>query len=371
MKRLQLSTVYLGGFLGPFTSQSLVAILTDVSSTFGITVQQASLAVTAYLLPFSLVMLTGPKLAVRFSLKSIILTAYVYITAASLALLMIPNWWVFVTVFSSMGVANAFTTPLLQVVLRQIISPAQLATSIGTFSAMQSLGLFSAPLLSGFLAQHLNWRFIYVITFAFGVWILLIRIPRVHYYPPSQGVQMLDREILLNVFTCFAIGFGIIGLGFMISLESQMKFNLNLSQAGLVVACGGAAGFLFTRTIGKFADAKGTRLTMLICMVVAIVSLGITIIAPNALILAGLWALATLACQGVQISVNVRVLSGPNSAGGIAYVQSARFMGIALAPMILIHIYQSIGIVVVLTSIVFLFVCLILRLPVGFKPSNS
>lgn len=359
MKRLQLSTVYLGGFLGPFTSQSLVAVLTDVSSTFDITVQQTSLAITAYLLPFSLVMLAGPKLAERFSLRCIILVAYTYIAAGSLALIVIPQWWAFVIVFSSMGIANAFTTPLLQVVLRQLVPANRLATSIGTFSAMQSLGLFSAPLLSGVLAQHLNWRLVYLITFVLSLWILLVRIPEVEYTPPAPGTRRFDRFLLLNIFTCFVIGFGIIGIGFMISLEAQSQYALDLSQAGLVVACGGAAGFLFTRIIGKFADHKGTRPTLLICLVVAVLALFAIMVSPNAIVFAAMWALATLACQGIQISINVRMLAGPNSAGGVAFVQSARFMGVALAPMILVQIYQAIGNRAVIISIIVLVICLV------------
>ena len=149
MKKLRLITIYLGGFIGPFAGQSIAVILPNVAESFSITLEQAALTMSAYLFPFATVMLGSTRIVRRFRPRRVILTAYLFTLVGSAICILSPTWIPFLLGFMVMGVANAFTLPIFQVMLRQLMPPNELGAALGTYAAMQSLGLFSAPLIAG------------------------------------------------------------------------------------------------------------------------------------------------------------------------------------------------------------------------------
>jgi len=50
-----------------------------------------------------------------------------------------------------------------------------------------------------------------------------------------------------NLAACFAIGFGLMGIGAIIALEAIRRFEATPPGAGFVVACSGAAAFFLAR----------------------------------------------------------------------------------------------------------------------------
>lgn len=61
-RALQTRMVYLGGLIGPFASQSLVAVVPEFAATFDKPVQHASFAVTAYMITLASTMLFSSAL---------------------------------------------------------------------------------------------------------------------------------------------------------------------------------------------------------------------------------------------------------------------------------------------------------------------
>ncbi|AWB82398.1 hypothetical protein C3B44_08565 [Corynebacterium yudongzhengii] len=260
-KRLQLLCIYLGGFLGPFLGQSLVAILPDVAASFDITVQAAAFGITAFLLPFSITMLFSSRLVHGRRLDRIVLLAYVVMATGAIVLAVSDSWPTFVIVYAAMGIANAFTLPLLQTILKSVTPPDELATAISTYAAMQSLGLLSAPLVSGVLADVTNWQYVYFLVAAVLLVILIIRLPQAHPRggAPAEAGQTPFVALAVYCLCCFAIGFGVIGVGTLVALRANTQMGLSATGAGLVVACGGTAAFLFVRFVGRFADHHGVK----------------------------------------------------------------------------------------------------------------
>lgn|GEM_PF-1981449 len=58
---------------------------------------------------------------------------------------------------------------------------------------------------------------------------------------------MSVARTVANLAACFAIGFGLMGIGAIIALEAIRRFEATPPGAGFVVACSGAAAFFLAR----------------------------------------------------------------------------------------------------------------------------
>lgn len=345
MKKLQGAAIYVGGFIGPFTGQALAVVLPEFAATFGITVSQAALTMSAYLFPFATMMLISGRLVRGIQPHKVVFAAYAVTLPMALLLLVTPAWWLFLICFAIIGIANAFTTPVFQVMLREITPPESLGSALGTYAAMQSLGMLSAPLVSG-LSTLVSWRLTFLVTAATAAFILLVRVPVVP--APNASLQQVTGRVQwwpvsINMATSFAVGIGIIGLGFLASLYAEDRFGLEPVGRGLVIMCGGAAAFLAARPIGVMADKYGVRIILIAGGMLGGVSLLVLPVAPWVWALALIWAVTVMAGQGLQATVNLAVLRGSGGSSLLSTVQAFRFFGTAAAPVVFLPIYTGIG----------------------------
>ena len=344
-QRLQFAAILIGGFVGPFTGQALAVVLPEFAETFDVTVARAAATMSIYLFPFATMMLVSGRLVRRFQPHRVVATAYAVTLPLALLLLLTPSWWLFAVAFAAIGVANAFTTPVLQIMLRAITPKEKLGQALGTYAAMQSLGMLSAPLVSG-LASLVTWRLAFLVTAGAAAYILLVRLPVV---PPPAGAdnaaagRVRVAPTLVHMATSFVVGCGIIGVGFMTSLYVGDAFGLGPVGRGLVVMAGGAAAFFASRRIGAMADQYGATTVLVASGVIAAVALFVLPIAPWAVLVALLWAVAVASAQGIQATINLTVIEGPAGSSLISTVQAFRFFGSAAAPVLFLPIYTGIG----------------------------
>lgn len=345
MKNIQVGAIYVGGFVGPFTGQALAVVIPEFAETFQISVSQAAVTMSVYLFPFALMMLISGRLVRGIHPHKVVLMAYAVTLPLALMLLVTPSWGLFLACYALIGVANAFTTPVLQNILRELTPPESLGSALGTYAAMQSLGMLSAPLVAG-LSSLVSWRLTFLVTAAAALFILLARPPVVP--PPSASPQKVTGHVqwlptIIHMLTGFAVGVGIIGLGFLTSLHVGEEFGLGPVGRGIVIMCGGAAAFLASRRIGAMADRFGAMAVLVTSGAIGAVALFILPLAPWAWLVALVWAAAVMAAQGMQATVNLAVINGPGGSSLISTVQAFRFFGSAAAPVIFLPIYLGIG----------------------------
>ncbi len=371
---LQRYAILIGGAVGPFAGQALTSILENVSDTFEVTVEQASLGITAYLGPFAIMMLFSSKLVEGRRLNRVVLGGFAIILAFSVILGFLGAWWWFLALYSTMGVANAFTTPMLQSILKEIVPAKELGQALGTFAAMQSLGMLSAPLVSGLMADFFDWRYTFLIIAALAAVVVTIGVPDVpreaSMKPAGAGKPPVGRTIA-NFASCFAIGFGLVGIGAVIALEAIRTYALNPSQAGLVVACGGAASFVLARIIGAIADRIGTKPVVIVALVLSAIAVLLVPVINTVWLLAALWALATVGTQAVQTAVNVDILNNPATVTLISPVQAFRFIGVAAAPLLILPLYLANGAAAFVVSAACLVIAAILQALFGVSSRIS
>ncbi|ANE04661.1 MFS transporter [Corynebacterium crudilactis] len=345
MKKLQMAAILVGGFVGPFTGQALAVVLPEFADTFNISVGQAALTITAYLLPFASTMLISGRLTRKVHPHKVVRAAYIATLPLALLLLITPSWELFLIAYALIGVANAFTTPVLQIMLRELVPPNALGKALGTYAAMQSLGMLSAPLVAG-LSSVISWRLTFLVTALASLFVLIARLPVVP--PPSASKQNILGKVqwlptIIHMASGFIVGAGIIGTGFMTSLHVGDQFNFDAATRGLVVMCGGLAAFFASRKIGDMADKFGVRAVLIVSALIGTVALGILPIAPWAILVAVLWALSVAAAQGIQATVNLAVIGSPGGSSLLSTVQAFRFFGSAAAPVVFLPIYLGIG----------------------------
>lgn len=339
--RLQMWTMYLGGFIGPFAGQSLAVILPVVAGTFAISLEQAALTMSVYLVPFATVMLVSTRLVRSLRPRRVILTAYAVTIPCTLVVILTPYWWLFAVAFALMGIANAFTMPVFQVMIRQLVPPARLGSALGTYAAMQSFGMLFAPVVAG-LAAAVHWQLMFLVVFVAAVWVVLVGLPDTP--PPVLADRQMSGRIrwgatVVHMLTCLAIGLGLIGAGMLVALIVGERFGLDPFGRGLVVMCGGLSAFFLSRRIGKLADARGPRPVLLGSLLAGAAAMAFIPVAPMVWLVAVCWALAILAAQGLQMTVNLIVLGSPGGSSLLSSVQAFRFYGAALTPLVVLPVF--------------------------------
>ncbi|TRW45824.1 MFS transporter [Georgenia yuyongxinii] len=331
--------------IGPFAGLMTTSVLPELGASFGISSETASLSVMAYTLPFAGTMLFSGRLGQRWGVERTITRTYALFVLAALACAVAPRWWVFVLSFMALGVLNAFTTPLLMAVLAKVTDEVRLGRALGMYGALAATGTLSAPLVSGLLAQF-SWRYAFVCLAAAALVLRVAGVPvaagsRAPRPFPVRATAGRSRTLWVCV-TNLMVGVGVIGLGFLVALFAEETLGSGSAERGLILMSGGVASLLLSPLIGAALDRWGP-------MRVAGLALGVSTAcvalvpstATSAVVLSALWAGATAGAQGVGVAINKYVLGTPGGQATISFVQAFRFLGMGLAPLVLLPAHQE------------------------------
>ena len=331
--------VYLGGLIGPMGSQTLVAVIPDMAQTFGKTVQEASFVVTLYMVPFATMMLFSSAVVRYVAPNQVIRTAYALTFVGAAICLVASSWSVFLGGVLVMSLSNAFTLPILQIVLRHIVAPSALGQALGRYFAMQSLGNCAGPFVAG-MASIINWKLMHVAVMVLAGIMVGVGVPSVAKIPRTPTKEPVAWvSMLVHIFTVLVLGVCVIGMSAVLTIHLQAEFGMPASQRGLVIMMGGLAAFFFAPRIGASVDRHGVLKVLTACVVAGAAAVACMAVAPFAAMLALLWAIGMTCAQGVQTTVSYAVLRTPGGAAFNAAVLSSRFYGLALTPLVVVPIY--------------------------------
>jgi MFS family permease len=323
-------------------------MLPELGASFGTTAEAATVTITAYLLPFAVLMLVSGTLGERWGRRRTVVAGYIVYVLASVACAAAPTLQLLVVARGLQGAANAFTTPLVLAALSAGVAPERMGRALGWFGSLQAFGQTSAPLVGG-LAAELDWRLAFVgVAVVAGV-LAAVGLPADQRDPvagpprtPRLATALQPRVLRLGLVA--AIGWGCVaGLGFLVALRLEADFGAGAGTRGLVLTALGVAGMLAARFVGGLADRVGPRRCVLAGAGIGallVIGIGLT---SNLLVVAALWALAGVVTQLVLVGVNLLVLGGPegNRGGAMSVVLSVRFLGGSLAPVALTPVYAS------------------------------
>ncbi|MFC7340220.1 MFS transporter [Saccharopolyspora griseoalba] len=330
--------LYVGGLLGPFGGGVVAAMLPELGGTYGISPGLAAGSMTAYLLPFAVVMLVSGNLGERWGVSRSIRWAYVGYALAALLGALAPTFWAFQGARALQGVANAFTTPLLLAKVAASTPRERLGRALGTMGSMQAIGQTTAPLVGG-LAAESAWQLAFVGLAAVAAALALSPLPA----DPGTAAESSRRPsalgdawrpvVLLAGGVCFVAWMSSAGLPFLVSLRLGDAFELSSGARGLVLTGYGIAGALAARLTGSAVDRLGERAVLITGLLLAAVVVGSIGVLPHLPLVLVAWAIAGVCGQLILVGINSTVLGGAGGGGGaISVVTAWRFLGMAAAP---------------------------------------
>ncbi len=330
--------LYLGGFMGPFGGAMVSTMLPELARGLDTTVAMASVAVTAYMLPFSVVMVFSGTLGARWGLARSIRVAFVAFAAASLLCVAARDPVVFLIGRGLQGTANAFTTPLLLAAIHQLVPASRLGRALGSYSSVGAAGQAFALLFGG-LAAGVDYRWAFVANAVVGLALAALvggwREQRGRDAPSWR--PLANRELARAAVIAFAVQLGATGTMLLTALVASDRFGMPPAARGLVVAVFGVAGLLTGRVSGRIFDVVGTvraGLWSAVSLALGVTAVGV---APWAFWLIAGVVVAGAAAAGTRVLVNALALhSTPaNPAGATSIALAVQFVGAAVAPAVL------------------------------------
>lgn len=340
-ERLVRAGLYAGGFLGPFGGSVTTSMLPELAHDFDVSVNATSATITAYFVPFAVLMLFSGTLGARWGLRRCVLGAYLVSFIGSGLCAVATVFPMFLVGRGVQGVANAFTTPLLLATIAATTPRARLSRAIGLFASLQAAGQTSGPLVGG-LAAEVTWRLAFVGVGMAAVLLALVGLP--DQAGPTEAVRLRSawRPDVMRAAAAAFIGWGCLGgLTFLVAFRAEDGFGLSSGARGLLLTAFGVVGMVTARFAGHVVDRIGGRRGALIGTVAGAVPVALIGVVPWVPAVAVLWALCGFSAQFVQVGLNTLALTSEgNPAGAVSVVQAFRFIGASAAPIAFTPVYH-------------------------------
>jgi MFS family permease len=336
--------LYAGGFLGPFGAGMVVPVLPEIGADFHTSAGAAALSVTAYLVPFAVLMLVSGSLGQRWGAVRTTRIAYLVYLVVSLVCMLPGPFWLFLLARGGQGAANSFTTPLLLAAVADVVPRERLGRALGLFGSLQAAGQTTAPLLTGVVAA-LSWRYAFLGSAVVAGLLAVVGLPSVvaAQRPVPEPLRAAWRLPVLRIGLAGFIGWGCLGgLAFLVSFRAADAFGLSAGGRGVLLTAFGVTGILTAHPVGHLVDRWGGPRSLAFGMITGGLLLAGVGLVPSVVVAGVLWALCGVVSQFVLVGVNAMALSSPGNKGGaVSVVQACRFLGAAATPAIFTPAYHA------------------------------
>jgi MFS family permease len=343
-ERLARAGLYAGGYLGPFGGGVIAVLIPELRHAFDASTAEVTAGITAYLVPFAALQVVSGTLGERFGVARTIRLAFVAYAIASVAVAATTAIVPFLVARGLQGVANAFTTPLLLSAVAEATPEAELGRAMGTFAAVQTAGVVSAPLIGG-LTGAVDYRLAFLVPAVVALLLAVAPLPRgterSRAEPPRLRAALTRRTAWTSV-AAFLAYLGLTGLGILVAVRAADAFGLGPTARGLLLAGFGASGVISGRPAGGLVDRLGPVRVASSGAVIAAAVVPLLAVVRSAGALAAVWTAAGLASALVWAGLNtLMVRAAPrNRAGAVSLVGAFKFAGNAVAPVLLLPLYE-------------------------------
>jgi MFS family permease len=327
---------FLGGFLGPLGTLSVISIYPELRDTFGASTSAVNWSFSGYLLPMAAFMLVSGTIGERYGRRRVTRLTFIGYALASLGCVLAPNLGVFIAARFAQGVCNAFITPLLLAGLTEVVAPGRLGRAVGIYSGFQAAGAAAAPFISGFAAA-INWRWTFVVIALIALG-LATRPPSGEPRPAAEAPPirpLLTLRMSSLWLAALSAAAGPIGIAVLVGVHLRDGFGLGPRTTGVILLLSGVTVILLSPTWGKLIDSWGSRRA-------ALVSAGsVTALTMPLGLIETAWGLAVvwIVVAGVVgfVPVNLQHLAAVavpgNRGGALSSVLAFRFFGHAIGPI--------------------------------------
>lgn len=340
--------LYAGGFLGPFGGAMVNTMLPELAAGTRSDVASAASSVTTYMLPFAILMVASGTVARRWGTVRTIRLAYVVYAVASVVCVLASTLVPFLAGRVLQGAANAFTSPLLVVVIAATVPGDRLGRSLGTYASCQAAGQAFAPFVGGLAAA---WD--YRVAFGASAVVALALAATTASASGSERESapwrpLLNRRLARSAGVAACSQLGATATMLFVGLLASDRFGMPPTARGLVVAAFGVAGLLGGRALGRLGDRLGLRTLGIGCLTLVGIGGLVATAAPWAVVLVLGTAAVGLGATGGRVVTNTLAMASTpaNRSGATSLSMAAQFLGASLAPLLLPLYHSATGPVV-------------------------
>jgi len=143
--------------------------LPSIRRDFGASVQSLEWVVSAYVLAYAVLLLTGAALGDGFGRKRMFVAGIALFTASSALAAVAPTTAILIAARASQGIGAAITTPLTLTLIAQAFPPEQRGLALGVWSGVSGIAVALGPLVGGAMTELGSWHWIFWINVPVGL----------------------------------------------------------------------------------------------------------------------------------------------------------------------------------------------------------
>jgi EmrB/QacA subfamily drug resistance transporter len=164
-----LAIVSIGLFMVVLDNLVVNVALPSIHRDLGGSIQALEWTVSAYVLAYAVLLLTGSALGDRFGRKRMFILGIGLFTLSSAAAAVAPSTALLIAARASQGVGAAIVTPLTLTLLADAFPPERRGVALGVWSGISGVAVALGPLVGGAVIQLSSWHGIFWINVPIGL----------------------------------------------------------------------------------------------------------------------------------------------------------------------------------------------------------
>lgn len=205
-----LFAIVIGTFMAILDTTVVNVALPTLGRVFNADLRVLQWVITGYMLAQAAVIPLAGWFSDRFGAKRIYLTAVVLFTLGSVLCAMAPSAELLVVFRVLQGLGGGMLMPVGMSFLYRLAPPEKRGAVMGAFGVPMLLGPATGPVLSGWLLEYYDWRFIFLINLPVGIAALLVGLRSLPVMPAMRAAGKLDSlGVVLGPLAFASLSYGI------------------------------------------------------------------------------------------------------------------------------------------------------------------
>jgi EmrB/QacA subfamily drug resistance transporter len=204
-----LAIVSIGLFMVVLDNLVVNVALPSIHRDLGGSIQALEWTVSAYVLAYAVLLLTGAALGDRFGRKRMFIAGIALFTLASAGAALAPSTALLIAARAAQGVGAAIVTPLTLTLIADAFPPERRGIALGVWSGISGVAVALGPLVGGAVIQAGSWHWIFWINVPIGL--VLISVSAARLSESYGAARRLDLPgVALASSGLFGVVFGLV-----------------------------------------------------------------------------------------------------------------------------------------------------------------